>query len=247
MVQLNLTLGTILVNPWNIEVFAELIHEAIRRIERGDKMNIELVNYIEKNTSFEWCSKFLYQLKQAISSENLYQTKKSPIIMKYLSQNDILIEIEYITKNHFSILNSIDKLLEKHSKSNLNFKLRAASDNPVIRLLDERNLKVELICGKRGVFEKDLGNLAAELLAHYSEMYEDITVENFPDAYVIDFSSKDEEFNEFQIPEISSNLVKFFSSFPVEIIKRRSYIIIKSESRNELVNIKRVEYVHVDD
>jgi hypothetical protein len=243
MVRFNLIIGTILVNPWNVEAFAELIHEAIRRVERGDKMNIELIKYIEKNTSFEWCSKFLYHLKLPISSENLYQTKKSPIIMKHLSHNDIMIEIEYIPENYIPILNIIDTLVAKHSKSNLNIKLRAASDNPVISLLDERNLKFELISEKREVFEKDLSNLTAELLTQYSEMYDDITVENFPDAGILDFSNKDEEFKEFQIAEISSNLVKFFSSFPVEIIKRNSYIIIKSEGRTELMSLKRIEYV----
>ena len=248
MVWLNLTIGTILVNPWNIEVFAELIYEAIQRIERGDKRNMELINYIEKNTSFEWCSKFLFQLNLAASFEDLHQVKKLPIMIRHRNQNQKLIEIEYVPRNYNFILNNIEALLEKYSQFDLKLKFRVAPDNSIIQTVNERNLNVDLIKGSRESQEKDPGYLAADLLAQYSEMYENISVENFPDAVVLDFSCKDEEFNEFQIPEISSNLVKFFSSFPVEIIKRRSYIIIKTECRNDLKNLRgeKIEFVQVD-
>jgi hypothetical protein len=237
-----------LVNPWNIEVFANLIYEAIKRVESPDKKNTELINYIEKNTSFQWCSRFLHQLNLPNSHKNPHQYSKSPIMMKQNDQNQLLIEIEYAPIKYSEILKRIDSLIAKNSQFKPKIRLRSNSNNPIIQILKDRNIIVEIIDSKRKNIKNDQEILIRDLLVRYSELFENVNVLSFPDCEVMDYSEKDEEFNEFQIPEVSSNLVKAFSSFPVEIHKRKNYILIRYENRNILENLKRegIELFSID-
>lgn len=237
-----------MVNPWNIEVFAILIYEAIKRIERQDKKNAELINYIEKNTSFQWCSRFLHQLNLPNSHKNPHRYNKSPITMKRCDQNQLLLEIEYAPINYTEILKSIDSLIAKNPQFKSKIILRTNSKNPIIQILKDRNITVEIVDSERKSIKNDQEILIRDILVRYSELFENVNVESFPDCEVMDYSEKDEEFNEFQIPEVTSNLVKTFSSFPIEIYKRKDYILIRYESRNNLENLKRegIELLSID-